>query len=835
MAIPGFGFSFGDFTAGVKLVKDLIIALNDSVGAKLQYRRLISELISLERALTEVRHLQVEDSQASQKIALEQAALQCQESIEDFLRRNAKFKTSLGAHTTFSKWSWRTNLHKIQWALCEEDAVNKLRAEITGHTLTINTLLTTIHLSATALQTELAKSYQLETKEHRKVTDEAQSLVKRNHDLLNTQADLILTISRNVTTCSTHQQTEELRLIMLKVLATNMKIYQMVLDIQKLQFQVPAQVDRQLPISFEDAHGRIAPFHIEFINSFEAFQAVMEVRFRYVPGLKKVRNIEYAIHESSSKRKLDLTAPWDSIFLPGRKVNMSMVFRRPQTSMSSCPGCQAENDIDGSNEGSEIQCSNVDCKMWYQRIIEMNEPQEDPIAAPKIQLGKRSRKATLASSRKRSKWPVVEGANYDAEEAAEDDDGDEDEIQQFRRVHVVHNHLVPVSPLRHVQCDHSVPMSFNVEQNSGYWTVPEQTDFLALLRYFGTDWYGIARHMTSKTHIMVYATVFQQWLTIPSDSNKSRRLSGTQTQVKNYYQRHATSDEMSSWEQIANEADEKIGRGESTGPVPTPTILPKRPFRGLQNSVSCSESSIDGIDNIQPALQNSVMQQASSPQPTLSTRFPALTQTGPVPQTMVSSTTSAFLLAKHMPQQSGQQAPQQMQQQIRVHPGPSQRPIMQVSQAEKERKKDIQRKRREKSVARNIEQEETALAKAQAVEDEAERQKFIREAQKAKIMLARGDKSPETRAAPLEPNFLSGIMPTPTAADAEVPKKLKRGGARPRKSKEQKQAEKDCAEAAQAAIDAGEKPPPLEYFTSAYISLVTANFPPQSPISPPHP
>jgi hypothetical protein len=85
----------------------------------------------------------------------------------------------------------------------------------------------------------------LETKEHRKVTDEAQSLVKRNHDLLSTQADLILTISQNVATCSSRQQTEELQSIMLKVLATNMKIYEMVLDIQKLQFQVPAQVDRQ--------------------------------------------------------------------------------------------------------------------------------------------------------------------------------------------------------------------------------------------------------------------------------------------------------------------------------------------------------------------------------------------------------------------------------------------------------------------------------------------------------------------------------------------------------------------------------------------------------------
>ena len=140
--------------------------------------------------------------------------------------------------------------------------------------------------------------------------------------------------------------------------------------------------------------------------------------------------------------------------------------------------------------------------------------------------------------------------------------------------------------------------------------------------------------------------------------------------------------------------------------------------------------------------------------------------------------------------------------------------------AEKERKKDMQRKRRrEKTVASQIEQKEAALAKAQAAEDEVERQKFIKEAQRAekkaqqtKIILARGDKGPEIRAvSPLEPNFAGGMMSTFTANDPEPKPKPKRGGGggRLRKSKEQKQAEKDSAEAAQAAIDAGEEPPQL--------------------------
>lgn len=57
--------------------------------------------------------------------------------------------------------------------------------------------------------------------------------------------------------------------------------------------------------------------------------------------------------------------------------------------------------------------------------------------------------------------------------------------------------------------DSTTPTTFegqdrrNPQQTSSYWSVPEQTDFPALLRHFGTDWHGIAQFMTSKTHIMV--------------------------------------------------------------------------------------------------------------------------------------------------------------------------------------------------------------------------------------------------------------------------------------------------------------------------------------------
>ncbi|KAI0205305.1 SNF2 family N-terminal domain-containing protein [Astrocystis sublimbata] len=141
--------------------------------------------------------------------------------------------------------------------------------------------------------------------------------------------------------------------------------------------------------------------------------------------------------------------------------------------------------------------------------------------------------------------------------------------------------------------------------------------------------------------------------------------------------------------------------------------------------------------------------------------------------------------------------------------------------AEKERKKDMQRKRRrEKSMQVTIEQKEAALARALAAEDEAERAKHLREAERAnkkaqqtRLILQKGIKGPARGLQGLELNLEGGTMSSFHATDQESNGKAKskgRSGTRPKKSKEQKQAEKDAAEAAQAALDAGEELPARE-------------------------
>lgn len=179
--------------------------------------------------------------------------------------------------------------------------------------------------------------------------------------MLRTQADTLRKIFGILDGSSLLSKTQDL--VTTEAFDMNMRIYRLAIEMQKSQLQshtplpaaptLPSQVEYQRPVSFEDAHGRITPFHVEFINSFEAFQAVMEIRFRYVPGLNKVKSMQYAIKEQSTNRRLDLTAPWDSVFLPGRTVTMSMVFWRPQPSILACPGCQSLNKELGA--GTDVQ------------------------------------------------------------------------------------------------------------------------------------------------------------------------------------------------------------------------------------------------------------------------------------------------------------------------------------------------------------------------------------------------------------------------------------------------------------------------------------------------
>ena len=141
---------------------------------------------------------------------------------------------------------------------------------------------------------------------------------------------------------------------------------------------------------------------------------------------------------------------------------------------------------------------------------------------------------------------------------------------------------------------------------------------------------------------------------------------------------------------------------------------------------------------------------------------------------------------------------------------------------EKERKKDMQRKRRrEKTLLSEYQKRDEAIEKAQQAADDEEKERFIKDAQKAEKkakatsqLLHGGLPSKEFKEVISNgPNLGGGTMSSFQTSE-DLPKETSSGkrasgrmSTRPKKSKEQKQAEKDSAAAAQEAMERGDELP----------------------------
>jgi hypothetical protein len=135
----------------------------------------------------------------------------------------------------------------------------------------------------------------------------------------------------------------ELKSLMERIFTTNVAIYKAVVA---LQAGLPSHLERSMiqePFILEDAIGRMSPVHMQFISSWEAFDAVLELRFRSVQGQKKVKNKEYVIQEHVTRREIRRNQPWEASFLPGQRVDMSLVFEsqeQKELPQTTCPRCQ---------------------------------------------------------------------------------------------------------------------------------------------------------------------------------------------------------------------------------------------------------------------------------------------------------------------------------------------------------------------------------------------------------------------------------------------------------------------------------------------------------------
>lgn len=139
---PTFG-SFGDFLSIAALIKDIVIALDDSRGSKQKYQALIQELGILTQAIEQTEKIYkdqryVSGVDRSPVTALETAVAKIWQRLEDFNLKLRKYAISLcpggSGHVI------RDIARKIQFKIEEKD-VEEFQRDVLGYNISLKLLL----------------------------------------------------------------------------------------------------------------------------------------------------------------------------------------------------------------------------------------------------------------------------------------------------------------------------------------------------------------------------------------------------------------------------------------------------------------------------------------------------------------------------------------------------------------------------------------------------------------------------------------------------------------------------------------------------------------------
>jgi hypothetical protein len=308
-------------------VGTVIDALRESGNASSSFRSLIGELYTLESTLLRVKRLNLDDNLKVQQLALRQAASQCQRTIDNFWKKTQKYQHHLQAGGTNSRLTdgWA----KIKWAVCKKEDVETFRAEVRGHISSIEVLLLTIQMEATTMHRREQNS------EHKSLTSRIQEVSCRAMGKLQSIASGVV---------HSIQQGKELLEASVQVIQTNLRVFQMVHDIQLLVLRIPRQIQRLQPVYMTDPFNKESPFHLEFIRSPEALLAVLKLNLKETGcGPAIIDQGDFVIEELGTQTQIDINSSWDSCIYPGQKVAMSMVFQQLEIPETACPRYRQEH------------------------------------------------------------------------------------------------------------------------------------------------------------------------------------------------------------------------------------------------------------------------------------------------------------------------------------------------------------------------------------------------------------------------------------------------------------------------------------------------------------
>ncbi|TPX20146.1 hypothetical protein DIZ76_016034 [Coccidioides immitis] len=429
--------------AGLKFIYVSCEALKCASASRMEYLALRTEIQSLLTALEAIDDLDLEyRGTEKQWTAVNSSISSCKACIDDFLAKTSKYEPYL---QDGAKRGWAAGYRRIKWAICKREDVAQFRMQLERHASSINMLLITFQAHAADKPRDAR-------------TAGGMAIVARPGT----------TDDENITALLKGLTLEQRQFFQL-LLTQNRQLQQSLDDIRhlvRLQTEIPPQVTLQKPVILLDAFGKTAPFHLDFIDSLDAFVAVLKIRSEQagvrMGGLKKLDRREFCIRDTQRRRSLDLNRPWTKIFRPGQNVDMSMVFRRRLTP-TICPECGCQNDP--CVEDGEIECGF--CGLWYHHVRE--EPHAQPLLPPEPDPAPLSRTVTARSSE-------VDSSELDVQEP---------KFAGFRRVRIISLLLNPstankrsqdVKPdaLRDLSIAQRSPLNMEDEPRQSYTRSPPQ-------------------------------------------------------------------------------------------------------------------------------------------------------------------------------------------------------------------------------------------------------------------------------------------------------------------------------------------------------------------------
>ncbi|KAJ4353517.1 uncharacterized protein N0V89_005247 [Didymosphaeria variabile] len=375
--------SVGDIIAVCILVKDCVDALSETRGSAAEYQAVVRELYILEKALLEVGILSrthaVTPELNNLFSSITTAIDQCRKSLEAFKAKIKPYDHDLGdgsgggkAHKILAGTA-----RKFLWQVRMKDDVSRFRAEVVAYSMSIDQLLAaaTMH----TVKAESDKVTRLLTQQDNALKS-LQGRLSEVNRRVTAGNNLLLKLAKAARAEWLMQLGQDLKTLMLKIMAVNLVTYAAVDKVQKsilsIEQNMPAltrSITTERIFYLEDAIGRVSTITLDFITSWDALLAVLEVRFQGKPGMKKVLKKEYAIQNRATKKDVDVSQNWESTFLPGLWFDMDMIFQEVQEEGSNdstgdtCPRCQTRSN---QPPGLQIRCSI--CKQVYQRVVEIN-------------------------------------------------------------------------------------------------------------------------------------------------------------------------------------------------------------------------------------------------------------------------------------------------------------------------------------------------------------------------------------------------------------------------------------------------------------------------------